>query len=432
MERGNLSQWKVKVGDRVTAGSVMAEVETDKATVAFESVEDGFIAKILVPSGTSDVAVNTPVAILVENSEDVAAFENYSTEKNNNNNTNKKNQPAVNEAKNEIPQTKEKSISTSSSDVVGSISSVSDSSTRQFASPAARRISSELGVSLSGVAGTGPDNRIIAADVKEAAEAGAKNQKISSAPVSSSGPAKVAEISSLGDFVDLPNSNIRKVIASRLLQSKQNIPHYYLTIESNVDRLMKVRSDLNAQLATGGESAKLSVNDFIIKAAALACRKVPAVNSSWNEQFIRQYNYVDISVAVSTDTGLVTPIIKDADIKGLTGISQDTKSLAAKARANKLQPHEYQGGTFTISNLGMFGVKNFSAIINPPQAAILAVGTAETRVVPNPANPAQPFTTSQFLSVTLSCDHRVIDGAVGAQWLKAFKEYIENPLNMLL
>ncbi len=415
MERGNLASWKVKEGDKVKAGTVMAEVETDKATVAFESVEEGFIAKILVAGGTSDVAVNTPVAILVENEEDVKAFVNYNGK--------------APENKTSEKQTKQENHSVNApSPASASVASTVSSNSRQFVSPAARRVASELGVNIQGIVGTGPEQRVILADVKEAAT------NKSQAPVlqPSSARSSIDLPSASGDFIDLPNSNIRKVIASRLLQSKQTIPHYYLTIEANVDRLIKVRSDLNTQLSSASDPVKLSVNDFVIKAAALACRKVPTVNSSWNEQFIRQYNYVDISIAVSTDTGLVTPIIKDADIKGLTQIAQDSKSLAAKARANKLQPNEFQGGTFTISNLGMFGVKNFSAIINPPQSAILAVGTAESRVVPNPANAAQPFSTSQFLSVTLSCDHRVIDGAVGAQWLKAFKEYLENPLNMLL
>ena len=245
--------------------------------------------------------------------------------------------------------------------------------------------------------------------------------------------------SSAGDYTDLPHSNVRRVIASRLSQSKQTIPHYYLSVDVHMDAVNKLRGELNAALEKApvgpdGKPTKLSVNDFIIKASALACRKVPAANSSWQDNAIRQFNYVDVSVAVSTDAGLVTPIVKDADLKGLAAISTDVKNLAAKARANKLTPAEYQGGTFTISNLGMFGVKNFSAIINPPQAAILAVGSTEARLVPSASKDpsAAPFTTAQVMSVTLSCDHRVVDGAVGAQWLQAFKSYIEKPNTMLL
>lgn len=223
---------------------------------------------------------------------------------------------------------------------------------------------------------------------------------------------------------------MRRVIASRLSLSKQSIPHYYLSVDIQMDAILKLRTELNA--LQDSADAKLSVNDFIIKASALACKKVPAVNSSWMDNAIRQYAYVDVSVAVSTDSGLVTPIVKDADTKGLRAIGADVKALAAKARAGKLQPAEYQGGTFTISNLGMFGVKNFSAIINPPQAAILAVGSTESRIIPAEKGANQPYTQAQVMSVTLSCDHRVVDGAVGAEWLKAFKGYLEKPNTMLL
>jgi pyruvate dehydrogenase E2 component (dihydrolipoamide acetyltransferase) len=260
--------------------------------------------------------------------------------------------------------------------------------------------------------------------------------KAAATAVSTTTPVPSVKASSEGDYTDLPHSNVRRVIASRLSQSKQTIPHYYLSVDVNMDAVNKLRAELNGALeASAGKgpdapkAAKLSVNDFIIKASALACRRVPEANSSWQDNAIRQYNYVDVSVAVSTDAGLVTPIVKDADTKGLAGISSDVKSLAAKARANKLAPSDYQGGTFTISNLGMFGVKNFSAIINPPQAAILAVGAAEARL--SQAKDGS-VSSSQVMSVTLSCDHRVVDGAVGAQWLQAFKGFLEKPNTMLL
>jgi len=279
------------------------------------------------------------------------------------------------------------------------------------------------------VSGTGPHGRIVAADVNTAA----------ASPKPAAATASTPALSAEG-FRDLPLSNVRKVIAQRLSQSKQSIPHYYLSVDINTEKIGKLRSSLNARLeseakANKTEAVKLSFNDFFIKGAALACKKVPTVNSSWMDQFVRQYDYVDVSVAVSTDGGLITPIVRDADIKGLATISSNVKDLATRARANKLQPQEYQGGTFTISNLGMFGVKNFSAIINPPQAAILALGSTENRVVVNEdkaSKEKEPFRVAPIMSVTLSCDHRVVDGAVGAQWLAAFKGYLEEPTTMLL
>jgi pyruvate dehydrogenase E2 component (dihydrolipoamide acetyltransferase) len=274
-------------------------------------------------------------------------------------------------------------------------------------------------VDLAQVAGTGPGRRIVKADVEEYR-----------APAAATTAAVVP--GATGEYKDIPLTNIRKVIAQRLTESKQKIPHYYLTVDIAMDKILKLRSELNSKL---GDGTKLSVNDFVIKASALALRKVPTANSSWLGDAIREYNYVDICVAVTTDTGLITPIVADADLKGLAAISKDVKSLAAKARAGKLQPHEFQGGTFTISNLGMFGVKQFTAIINTPQSCILAVGTSEQRVVVNPAaklGDANAYTTGNFMSVTLSCDHRVVDGAVGAQWLQAFRSYMEDPTTMLL
>jgi len=235
-------------------------------------------------------------------------------------------------------------------------------------------------------------------------------------------------------YVDKPNSNVRKVIAQRLSASKQTIPHYYISVDVNMDKVLKLRAELNTKLEKKDKDNKLSVNDFIIKASALALRQVPSVNASWLDSFIREYKYVDISVAVSTDTGLITPIVKDADLKGLSSISREVKDLATRARLNKLQPQEFQGGTFTISNLGMFGITNFSAIINPPQSAILAVGATVKRVEVNSADKTgeNPYKVSNVMGVTLSADHRVIDGALGAVWLSAFKNYLEDPQTMLL
>lgn len=289
-----------------------------------------------------------------------------------------------------------------------------------FASPLAKRLAASKGIDISLVPGTGYEGRIVAADVLE----------FKGVPVSTAAAAAVdVSEETFGMYEDIPNSNMRKTIGKRLLESKTTVPHYYLTIELNMDKLLKLRADLNSQVANS--DIKLSVNDFIIKAAAAALTKVPAVNSSWTDSAIRQYNYVDISVAVSTDAGLITPIVFDADKKGLASISKDVKELAGKARANKLKPQEFQGGTFTISNLGMFGVNQFAAIINPPQSAILAVGTTVKKVVPGDSA-ENPFKVVNSMTVTLSADHRVIDGAVGAQWLAEFKKLVEEPVTLML
>ena len=467
MEKGNLVKWLKQPGDEINPGDSMADVETDKATVAFESVEAGFMAKILVPDGSSDVVVGTPVAVLAENKDDVDKFKDFQGDGTGTAGGaeaaagDKKSETKEAEVQEERPsaaaaskgaakqgegqdaggEKSEQSSADLDNERRGGSQSTSASSGgssqaggRVIASPAAKRIAGEKGVSLDGVKGTGPDGRIVSADVTEALEAGTLGKAATKAPVAAPAaaagkPAPKAGAAPAGgaaEYTDLPLSNIRKVIAQRLLQSKTTIPHYYLTQEVNVDALMKLRAELNSRGAADG--LKLSVNDFIVKAAALACRKVPAANSSWQDSVIRQYNYVDMSVAVSTDSGLITPIVKDADIKGLAAISAETKDLAKRARDGKLQPAEFQGGTFTISNLGMFGTTQFAAIINPPQSCILAIGGATGKVVKVGAD----FQEVQVMNVTMSCDHRVVDGAVGAQWLQAFKGYIENPTTMLL
>ena len=464
MEKGNIVKWLKQPGDEINPGDSMADVETDKATVAFESVEAGFMAKILVADGSSDVIVGTPVAVLAENKEDVDKFKDFEGDGTGAGGGEGEKKVDAQDAevvseKSAAPADKgatkhddkdaggEKSEQTSedldsekrdgSQPSSTSSGGSSQASGRVIASPAAKRIAGEKGVSLDGLKGTGPDGRIVSADVTEAMESGSLNKaSAAKAPAASAAapagaPAKAAPKAAApsggaAEYTDIPLTNIRKVIAQRLLQSKTQIPHYYLTQEVNVDALMKLRAELNTRSAADG--VKLSVNDFIVKAAALACRKVPAANSSWQDSVIRQYNYVDISVAVSTDSGLITPIVKDADIKGLATISAETKDLAKRARDNKLQPAEFQGGTFTISNLGMFGTTQFAAIINPPQSCILAIGGATGKVVKQGAD----FVEVQVMNVTMSCDHRVVDGAVGAQWLQAFKGYIENPVTMLL
>lgn len=405
MSEGVLAVWRKKEGEFVNAGDVLAEVETDKATVDFESVEEGYLAKILVPAGSGSISVGKLVAVMVEEKEDISAFDDFTDD--------------VSVAVSSTPKEKQE---VRQPEVKAAVSKTSDGS-RVFASPLARSLATEKGIDLSSVKGTGYNGRIVADDVATFKAP----QKLPQQEKQVQTPQK--ELTSLeGDFEDIPNSNMRKAIAKRLLESKQQLPHYYLTVEVNMDKLLALRGELNSKIDTG----KLSVNDFIIKAAAAALRKVPAVNSSWTDKAIRQYNYVDISIAVSTESGLITPIIKDADKKGLLGISNGVKDLATRARDGKLRPEEFQGGTFTISNLGMFGVSQFSAIINPPQSAILAVGASETKVVMTESKGEQILQNCSMMNVTLSCDHRVIDGAVGAQWLKAFKENCEDPAMLLL
>ena len=306
--------------------------------MAFESVEEGYIAKILMPDGSADVPVGTPVAVLAENEADVKAFESF----------------AAGGAAAEAPKAAAAAPAAAKAESAAAPAAAASSASsggRVIASPAARRVAGEQGVSLEGIQGTGPNSRILAADVKEQGSVAKASAPAASAPKAAAAAAPSVAASSAGDYTDIPHSNVRRVIASRLSQSKQTIPHYYLSVDVQMDAVNKLRGELNAALEkTGGDKpAKLSVNDFIIKASALACRKVPAANSSWQDNSIRQFNYVDVSVAVSTDAGLVTPIVKDADIKGLAGISADVKSLAAKARANKLQPAEYQGSSQTAS-----------------------------------------------------------------------------------
>jgi len=444
MEKGNLVSWQKNEGDEIKAGESMAEVETDKATVAFDSVEEGYLAKILVQAGTSDIQVGTPVAVVVEEKGDIDAFKDFKPEEEagaaggGQAEAEAPAPPQKEEPKQPEPKREAKKETKKESQPPQR-----GTADRIKASPYAKKMADELGVDLSQVRGTGPEGRIVEADVQEQAD-----QAKAGKPAAAEGRGAVGAPLQPGEalkgaYTDHKNSNVRKTIATRLLQSKQQIPHYYLTQEINIDKLLQLRQELNTHLAKQTQTLspeqkplKLSVNDMIVKASALALRKVPTVNSSWTDEAIREYHYVDISVAVATEGGLITPIVKDADKKGLSAISQETKELAKKARAGKLQPQEYQGGTFTISNLGMFGINHFTAIINPPQSCILAVGSTLERVIVDKDNtlPGQEpkFKVANILTVTMSCDHRVVDGAVGSQFLQAFKAYMENPQTMML
>ncbi|KDP40740.1 hypothetical protein JCGZ_24739 [Jatropha curcas] len=414
MTEGNIARWLKKEGDKVSPGEVLCEVETDKATVEMECMEEGFLAKIIKGDGSKEIKVGEIIAITVEDEDDIAKFKDYSPSASDG-------ADAAKEPSSTPPPPPKKEVveeSVRSPEPKISQPSAAPSGDRIFASPLARKLAQENNVPLSSIKGTGPDGHIIKADVEDYLASSGKE-------VSAKAPKPAAL-----DYVDIPHSQIRKVTASRLLFSKQTIPHYYLTVDTCVDKLIDLRSKLNSlQEASGGK--RISVNDLVIKAAALALRKVPQCNSSWTDNYIRQYNNVNINVAVQTDNGLYVPVVRDADKKGLSKIAEEVKLLAQKAKENSLKPEDYEGGTFTVSNLGgPFGIKQFCAIVNPPQSGILAVGSAEKRVVPG-LGPDE-FKFASFMSVTLSCDHRVIDGAVGAEWLKAFKGYIENPESMLL
>ncbi|XP_057733481.1 dihydrolipoyllysine-residue acetyltransferase component 2 of pyruvate dehydrogenase complex, mitochondrial-like isoform X1 [Arachis stenosperma] len=418
MTEGNIARWLKKEGDKVSPGEVLCEVETDKATVEMECMEEGYLAKIIRGDGAKEIKVGEVIAITVEEEGDIAKFKDY--------------QPSASEPataapkeKSAAPPPKKQAVEEPTREPEPKVSKPSappPSGDRIFASPLARKLAEEKNVPLSSIKGTGPEGLIVKGDIDDYLASGAKE-------VSAPSRAKVATDAAL-DYTDIPISQIRKITASRLLLSKQTIPHYYLTVDTCVDKLMSLRTKLNSlQEASGG--ARISVNDLVIKAAALALRKVPQCNSSWTDDYIRQYHNVNINVAVQTDHGLFVPVIRDADKKGLSAIGEEVKQLAKKAKENSLKPQDYEGGTFTVSNLGgPFGVKQFCAIINPPQAGILAVGSAEKRVVPGSG--PEEFKFASFMAVTLSCDHRVIDGAIGAEWLKAFKGYIENPESMLL
>uniref|UniRef100_A0A667Z669 Acetyltransferase component of pyruvate dehydrogenase complex n=1 Tax=Myripristis murdjan TaxID=586833 RepID=A0A667Z669_9TELE len=420
MTMGTVQRWEKKVGEKLSEGDLLAEIETDKATIGFEVQEEGYLAKIMIQEGTRDVPLGTPLCIIVEKESDIAAFSDYV-------------ETGVAEVSTPPPAPAPAAVPTPAAAATPSPAPAAQAGPRKgrvFASPLAKKLAAEKGIDLAQVSGSGPDGRITRKDIESFVPPKvAPVSATSAAPIPAAAPAAPAPAAApAGTFTDIPISNIRKVIAQRLMQSKQTIPHYYLSIDVNMDQVLELRKELNAEVKA--QNIKLSVNDFIIKASALACLKVPEANSSWMDTVIRQNHVVDVSVAVSTASGLITPIVFNAHTKGLAAISTDVSALAAKARDGKLQPHEFQGGTFTISNLGMFGIKNFSAIINPPQACILAVGGSEKRLLP--ADNEKGFDVASVMSVTLSCDHRVVDGAVGAQWLAEFRKFLEKPVTMLL
>jgi pyruvate dehydrogenase E2 component (dihydrolipoamide acetyltransferase) len=423
MTEGTLSKWLKKEGDEVKSGDVLAEIETDKATMEVEAVDEGFLAKIVVPDGTEGVAVNAVIGILTEQAgekveapagEPVIAPEAA---------TAAKAEPAT-EAKAEAPKAEAKPAEKPAEG--------EDHGERVFASPLARRMAKQAGIDLGSLKGSGPNGRIVKADIEASGKTGAA--PAAEAPVTAAAaataPVKAPAMAAItAPHKKVPNSSMRKVIARRLAESKQTVPHFYVVGHFEIDALLKLRADLNAKSAKEGPGAfKLSVNDLVIKACAVALRRHPNVNASYTEEAIIEYDDVDISIAVAIPDGLITPIIRKADQQGLASISAQMKDLGSRAKAGKLKPEEFQGGGFSISNLGMFGTPEFSAIINPPQACILAVGAGEKRpVVKNDA-----LAIATMMTCTLSCDHRVVDGALGAEFMATLKTIIEDPLSLML
>jgi pyruvate dehydrogenase E2 component (dihydrolipoamide acetyltransferase) len=416
MTEGNLARWLKKEGDEVHSGDVLAEIETDKATMEVEAADDGKIGKILVPEGAQGIKVNEPIALLLGEDEDASALEHFAEEPP---------RPAP-----VAPPPPMESVQPAPAVRPDK----ERGNGRIFASPLARRMAQQAGLELGAIRGSGPQGRIVKSDIEAALSPGRAVPTPMLAPtptLEQPGPAapalskeRVVALAGNPPYTERPLNAMRRVIARRLTESKQTVPHFYLTIDCEIDALLKIRAELNAK----SEAYRLSVNDFVIRATALALRQVPAANASWSDYAILLWDTVDIAVAVALDDGLITPIVKAADRKGLAAIANQTKDLVARARAGKLKLEEFQGGTFSVSNLGMYGVREFAAVINPPHGGILAVGAGEQRpVVKNGA-----LAVATVMSCTLSCDHRAVDGAVGAQFLAAFKKLVEDPLTMLL
>ncbi|ABA05077.1 dihydrolipoamide acetyltransferase, long form [Nitrobacter winogradskyi Nb-255] len=439
MEKGNLARWLKKEGDAVKSGDVIAEIETDKATMEVEAVDEGTIAKILVPEGTQDVPVNNVIAVLAGDGEDVKAAASGATA------------APGNEAKPESradakagsgeaagsPEPSSRAPASKPASSGSQAAQPANGHARIFSSPLARRLASEAGIDLARIEGSGPHGRIVARDVEQAKSG--KGLKAAAAPAPAGAPSIAPSMSDKqilslfedGSYELVPHDNMRRTIAQRLTASIQNVPHFYLTMDCDIGRLLSAREEINASAPKDKEKKplyKLSVNDFVIKAMAVALQRVPNANVSWTEGGMLKHKHSDVGVAVAMPGGLITPIIRKAETKTLSAISSEMKDFAARARARKLKPEEYQGGTTAVSNLGMYGIKDFTAVINPPHATILAVGASEERAVVRGGR----IEAAQIMSVTLSCDHRAVDGALGAELIGAFKTLIENPVMMMV
>ena len=428
MEEGTLAKWHKAEGDTIEAGDIIAEIETDKATMEVEAVDEGTLGRILIEEGAEGVKVNTVIALLLEDGEDASALDGY-----------KAAAPAA-VATEAAPAAAPAVAAEEGGDVTTApppapaaapappAGDGAKPTGRIFASPLAKRMAKQAGLDLGSIAGSGPKGRVVKADVEAAisgktgAPAGAPAAAPAVAPAAA--PATGPVIRGPESWEEVPHNTVRKVIARRLTEAARDVPHIYLTVDCEIDALLAARKQINA---AAGDAYKVSVNDLAIKASAVALRRVPGVNAQWTETATRMLSTVDISVAVAYEGGLITPIIWDADRKGLARISEEMKELAGRAREGKLMPEEFQGGGFTVSNLGMYGISNFTSIVNPPQACILSVGAGEQRALVTDGD----VRIAMVMSVTLACDHRVVDGALGAQWLQAFKGLIEAPATML-
>jgi pyruvate dehydrogenase E2 component (dihydrolipoamide acetyltransferase) len=437
MEKGNLARWLKKEGDKIKSGDVIAEIETDKATMEYEAVDDGTLAKIVVPEGTQDVAVNSVIAVLAGEGEDVKAAASAA----------KAAPPATAPA---APQAAPAAAAKPAAEKPAPAPApsqpkapsptgpapVAHGANRIFSSPLARRLAKEAGLDLNRVQGSGPHGRIIARDI-DAAKSGKGLRAPAGAPAAagtvapSMSDAQIRALYEEGSYEVVPHDGMRRTIAQRLTAAVQTIPHFYETMDCDIGRLVAAREEINAAAPKGkdGKPAyKLSVNDFVIKALALALQRIPDANVSWTESGMLKHKHSDIGVAVALPGGLITPIVRQAESKSLSAISNEMRDLAIRARDRKLKPNEYQGGTSSVSNLGMYGIKDFTAVINPPQSTILAVGAGEERAVVRNGQLA----VATIMSVTLSCDHRAIDGALGAELIRTFKTLIENPVMMVV
>jgi pyruvate dehydrogenase E2 component (dihydrolipoamide acetyltransferase) len=430
MEKGNLSKWLKREGDKVKPGDVIAEIETDKATMEVEAVDEGTLAKIMVSEGTADVPVNQVIAVLAGEGEDAGAAAASAGK-------------AAPSAKAEAAPAKAEAKPAPAAQPAAPKPAVqpvaqpaaAPATNRVFASPLAKRLAKEAGIEVARIQGSGPHGRIIARDVESAKSGKGLRPAAAPAAAPSIAPAlsddKIAALFEPGSYEVVPHDNMRKVIAQRLTQSKQTIPHFYLSVDCDIGKLMAAREEINAAAPKdkdGKPAYKLSVNDFVIKALALALQKIPDANVTWTEGALLKHKHSDIGVAVSIPGGLITPVVRHAETKSLSAISNEMKDLAARARGRKLKPEEYQGGSSAVSNLGMYGIKDFAAVINPPHATILAVGVGEERAVARKGK----IEAAMVMTVTLSTDHRAVDGALGAELIGAFKALIESPVLMVV
>ncbi len=438
MEKGNLAKWLKKEGDKVKAGDVLAEIETDKATMEYEAIDEGTLAKIVVPEGSQDVAVNSVIAVLAGKGEDVKAAASAKAEAPKQ--AAKKDEPKKAEAAKPQPGKDEPkpAVKSSAPGPAQKTQPAHTGSNRIFSSPLARRLAKDAGIDLQRVEGSGPHGRIIARDI-DAAKSGKSLRGAAPAPAAAAAGAIAPALSDKqilglyeeGSYELVPHDSMRRTIAQRLTASTQTVPHFYLTLDCDIGRLLSAREEINAAAPKdkeGKPAYKLSVNDFVIKALALALQRIPDANVSWTEGGMLKHKHSDVGVAVALPGGLITPIIRQAESKSLSVIANEGKDLIARARGKKLKPNEYQGGTTSVSNLGMYGIKEFTAVINPPQSTILAVGAGEERAVARNGK----LEAAHIMTVTLSCDHRAVDGALGAELIRAFKTLIENPVMMIV